>query len=81
MYLQVLGLIIVHGGACDGNFFDEYVCGANTLNGVDTPNSELEGYPMANILKKFGKTKEISVLNTDKPIFHLNYPHKNPSFY
>ena len=35
MYLQVLGLIIVHGGACDGNLFDEFVCGANTLNGVE----------------------------------------------
>ena len=30
----------------------------NTSNGVDTPNSELEGYPLANLMKDFGKTME-----------------------
>ena len=30
----------------------------NTPNGVGTPNSELEGYPLANILKDVGKTME-----------------------
>lgn len=30
----------------------------NTPNGVGTPNSELEAYPLANILKDVGKTME-----------------------
>lgn len=30
----------------------------NTLTGANTPNSELEGYPLANILKDVGKTME-----------------------
>lgn len=30
----------------------------NTLNGVDTPNSELEAYPLANLIKDAVKTME-----------------------
>ena len=30
----------------------------NTLTGANTPNSELEGYPLANVIKDVGKTME-----------------------
>ena len=30
----------------------------NTLTGVDTPNSELEGYPLAKVIENIGKTME-----------------------
>lgn len=37
----------------------------NTSNGVDTPNSELEAYPVANLIKDVGKTMEPDKLLLD----------------
>ena len=40
----------------------------NTSNGVDTPNSELEGYPLANILKDIENPTLLSILFV---LYHL----------